>query len=467
MKRYILALLPLLVLTSCAVGPNYKRPAVVAPPQFHNGPGNAEPGPNSIADIKSFDLFKDDALTELLKAALVHNHDVNIAAERVLESQAQYGATRASLFPAVNALGQFNSNRSSSVGSYTFIPKGTDLSSSYTQAGFALSWEIDLWGRLRRLNESARAQYLATEEARRSVLSSVVADVAGNYLTLVELDQELETAKATRDIAESSLKLTNLRHQRGVATSLDVHQAEQLLYTATAQISATERMISETEDQISFLIGSNPGSIRRGKKLGELVDLPEIPLGLPSALLERRPDIRQAEYTLVSANAQIGAARALYFPQISLTGFLGGQSRSLSNLFTGPARQFVLAPAGDLPIFDAGRIRSGVKFAEASKREMVISYQKAIQNAFREVSDALVDHEKTREQRKQEELFVAALRDSAKLSRMRYKGGLDSYLQVLYADRNLFDGELNLARLRRDELVSIVHLYRALGGGWN
>jgi NodT family efflux transporter outer membrane factor (OMF) lipoprotein len=457
------AALSSLLLTSCAIGPNYKRP-VVQVPAAYNGP--PAPSNASIADLAPFDLFDDPTLTELLKTALAQNNDLSIAAERVLEARAQFGIARSNQFPSLDATAQLNSSRTSSIGSYTFIPPGTDLSSTFTQAGFLLSWELDLWGRVRRLKESARAQYLASEEARHGVMATVIADVTTNYLTLLELDQELEIAQHTREIGEQGLKLTELRHQRGAATGLDVRQAQELLYTATAQIAATERLRGETENALSVLLGRNPGPVSRGKKLVELADAAQIPAGLPSRLIERRPDIREAENTLIAANAQIGAAEALYFPQISLTSFLGGQSRSLSQLFTGPARQWTIAPVADLSIFNAGRLRNNVHYAQATQREMIVGYRKAVQNGFREVSDSLIDHQKNLEQRKQQELFVDALRDADRLSQARYKGGLDSYLQVLDAQRSLFQGELALARLQRDELASVVELYRALGGGW-
>jgi multidrug efflux system outer membrane protein len=459
-----------LLVTSCAVGPNYQRPQVNVPVGFRgSAPANAAPeGDNakSIADLPPFDLFKDPALAELLKTALRQNNDLHIAAERVLEAHSQYGITRSAIFPSLDATGQYVSTRPSSVGSFTFIPSGLNLASSYTQTGFSLSWEADVWGRLRRLTEAARAEFLASEEGRRAVVSTVVADVTSSYLNLLELDQELDIARKTRDDADRGLALINVRHQRGAATGLDVRQAEELLYTATAQIAATQRQIGETEDALSLLLGENPASIPRTTKLEAIPEASRIPAGLPSALLERRPDVMEAEQTLIAANAQIGAAKALWFPQITLTGFLGGQSRSLSGLFTGPGRQWSIAPTADLSIFNAGRIRSNVHLAEATKREMIAAYQKAIQNAFREVSDALIDHERNLQQRQQEELFVKALEDANRLSQMRYEGGLDSYLQVLDAERNLFQGQLNLARLRRDELVSIVQLYQALGGGW-
>ncbi len=468
MKRLSILLAPAaLLLSSCAIGPNYQRPQVATPPQFRGqAASDGAAQPKSIADASAFDLFHDPALTALLRTALSQNNDLHIAAERVLEARSQYGITRSNIFPSLDATGQFDGTRTSSVGSFTFVPAGLNLSSSYTQTGFSLSWEADVWGRLRRLTESARAQYLASEEARHAVTSTVIADVATDYLTLLELDKELEIARNTRAAAERGLTLTELRHQRGAVTGLDVRQAQELLYTATAQIAATERQIGETEDALSLLLGQNPSAINREAKLDGIPEATTLPAGLPSALLERRPDIREAEDTLRAANAQIGAAKALWFPQITLTGFLGGQSRALSGLFTGPARQWSIAPAADLSIFNAGRIRSNVHLAEATKREMIATYQKAIQSAFREVSDALIDHDRNLEQWKQQELFVEALQDADQLSRMRYEGGLDSYLQVLDAERNLFQGQLSLARLRRDELVSVVQLYRALGGGW-
>ncbi len=337
---------------------------------------------------------------------------------------------------------------------------------SYWQVGPALSWELDFWGRLRRLSESARAEYLATEEGRRGVLVSLIGDVMDGYFLLRERDLELEIARQTRDIARDNLRLVELRHTRGAATGLDVHQAEQFLYTATAQIASARRDIEQTENALSLLAGRAPGEIARGKSLAELEPPAQVPPGLPSSLLERRPDIRQAEQTLIAANARIGAAKALYFPQITLTGFFGAETIALTNLFEGPARQQLFAPAVVLPLFNAGQIRAGVRFSEAQKLEMVIAYRKAIYTGLREVSDALVGYTGTREQRTQEALLVQALAESTRLSTLRYKGGLDSYLQVLDSERNLFQGQLVLAQLRLAEMQSFVQLYRALGGGW-
>jgi multidrug efflux system outer membrane protein len=455
------------LLTGCAIGPNYQRPVVPTPAVYRQpAQTTAPPDKASLADVAWANLFQDQVITGLVQTALKQSNDLDAATQRVLEARAQLGITRSQLAPQISASGSFNATRSSSIGSFNFIPPGTNLAVSYTQAGFNLSWELDVWGRLRRLTESARAQYLAQEEARHAVVASLIADVITTYLTLRELDLELEISRKTRDIGENGLKLTNLRKDQGVATGLDVRQAEQLLYTATAQIAATERAIAETENMLSLLLGQNPSDIPRGKPLVELMNPSKIPAGLTSDLIERRPDIRQAEQSLISANAQIGAAKALFFPQITLTGLLGVQSRALGNLFTGPARDENIAPMGMLPIFNGGQLRNNVRLTQAQQREALAAYRKTINTAFQEVSNALTDFEKNREQRSQEELLVKALQDTDDLSTLRYKGGIDSYLQVLDAQRNEFSGELTLAQLRKGELLSIVQLYRALGGGW-
>lgn len=473
MKRFFVSVLgagALLLASSCAMGPNYQRPKVDTPAQYRQpAPAAAAPtDKESLADVAWSSLFQDEVITNLVRTALRQSNDLEAATQRVLQARAQLGITRSQLFPQVTASGTFNANRNSKLGTFGFIqfPPGTDLVTTYTQAGLNLSWEADVWGRLRRLTESARAQYLAQEEARHAVMASLIADVITTYLTVRELDLELEIGRKTKDIAENGLKLTNLRKERGVSTALDVRQAEQLLYTATAQIAATERALAESENTLSVLLGQNPGDIPRGKTLVDLAGPVRIPPGLTSDLLERRPDIRQAEYTLRAANAQIGAARALFFPQITLTGFLGYQSRALTNLINTDARQQSIAPAAVLPLFNAGQLRNNLRFTWAQQREAVANYRKSIQSGFEDVSSALADYEKNREQRSQQELLVKTLQDSDRLSTLRYRGGLDSFLQVLDAERNEFSGELTLAQLRKNELLSIVHLYRALGGGW-
>ncbi len=465
--RRLLIITPFLVmLTGCAMGPNYKRQTVQVPPQYrHPAQATSPPGKESLADLAWADLFHDETITNLVRTALRQSYDLQAITERVLEARAQLGITRSQLAPQLSASGSYTAVRTSGLGPY-FIPPGARLAASYTQAGLNLSWEVDVWGRLRRLTESARAQYLAQEEARHAVVASLIADVTTTYLNLRELDLELEIAHKTEQIAQSGLRITRLRKERGVAAGLDIRQAEQLLYTATSQISAIERAIIETENVLNVLLGQNPGDIPRGKPLVQFNDPNAVPAGLPSDLLERRPDIRQAEQNLIAANAQIGAAKALFFPQITLTGLLGVQSRSLSNLFTGPARSQDISPSALLPIFNAGQLRNNLRLTEAQKREAIANYRKAILTGLQEVSNALTDYEKLREQHDRQQQLVDTLADAGRLATLRYRGGLDSYLQVLDAERNEFSGELVLAQLRKNKLLSLVELYRALGGGW-
>jgi len=461
-RRLGVLLLLTLGLCGCLVGPNYHRPVTSLPAQF---PGAPAAGNASIADTKWFDLFQDATLKQLVDAALEKNFDVRIAAERVLEARAQYGITRANLFPTLDAQGSYAGVRSSSIGATPFLASGTNLAASYTQAGLQFAWELDLWGRLRRLDEAARAQYLASEEARNGVIISLISDVMNTYFEVRELDLELEIAQHNNEIGRDNLRLIRLRKERGAANGLEVQQAEQFLYTTTATIPSVERSIAQAEDALNLLLAKAPAEVPRGKTLEQITSAPELPAGLPSSLIERRPDIRQAEDNLIAANAQIGAARALFFPDISLTGLLGSQSRSLAGMFTGPARNESIAANALLPIFHAG-LRAGVQLTEAQQREMLITYQKTIYSALREVADALAVHTRTREQRGEEEKLVAALSESVRLSNLRYRGGLDSYLQVLDSERDLFAGQLSLAQLRLVELQSVVQLYRALGGGW-
>ncbi len=453
---------------ACTMGPNYKRPLVEVP-SAHRGAADAAQGTASasLADLKWFDVFRDDTLTGLVSTALQQNFEVRIAAERVLQARAAYGISRADRWPAVDASAGVTAARASQRGANRAIPAGANTGVSYIDAGFSIGWELDVWGRVRRLNEAARAQYLATEEARRGVITTLVADVSETYLELRALDLELEIARRTRDVATDSLRLTETRRTGGVASGLDVRQAEQLLFTTTGRIASLEREISETENALSLLLGRPPGDVPRGRPLEAIQAPPSVPAGLPSALLERRPDVRQAEQQLVAANARIGAARAEYFPRISLTGFLGVQSRALTELLTGAAGVASGSLGAAAPVFNAGRTRANVELAQAEQREAVVQYQRAIYTALRDVSDGLVAHTKVTEERTEQERLVQALTASRGLATERYQTGLDSYLPVLDAQRNLFEGELALARLRQQELTAIVQLYRALGGGWD
>jgi NodT family efflux transporter outer membrane factor (OMF) lipoprotein len=464
--RLALVLLAVIVASSCTLGPDYKRPVIHTPPAYRGGDGAAASSSASLADVQWFELFQDPALTELVRTALQQNFDLRVASERVLQARALFRITRSDQFPTVDGGADVVATRFSQTGANRAIPRGVDSDVTYTQVGFSLGWELDVWGRLRRLTESARAQYLATEEARRGIVTTLVGDVMETYLALRALDLERQIAERTRGVAVDSLRLTEARRDRGVATNLDVRQAEQLLFTATGQIASVDREIAQTENALSLLLGQVPGDVPRGLDLEAFKAPPSVPAGLPSSLLERRPDIRQAEQELIAANALIGAARAEYFPRISLTGFLGGQSRALSDLLTGSARVWTAAAGATVPIFNAGRVGANVRFTEAVQRELVVNYQRAIYTALREVSDSLEGYRNTGEQRAQQERLVEALRASTRLSTQRYEGGVDNYLQVLDAQRNLFQGELDLARLRQLELATIVQLYRALGGGW-
>src|SRR5215468_1143081 len=468
MKRVVIVIAISASAASCVLGPNYQRPTVPVPAAFHDTTATtAQAEPTSLADVRWFDLFKDDTLAQLVRTALAQNFDLRIATERVLQARERFHIVRADQFPVVVGSAATSRNRVSEVGPRplpsTLGPEVADF-----QVGFGLAWELDVWGRLRRLSEAARAQYLATEEAQHAVVTTLIADITDTYFALQTLDRQLAIAQRTRDVAADGLRLTQLRRERGVATALDTRQAEELLYTATAQIASVQRQIALSEDELSVLLGRTPGDVSRTDRFIETFNArPTVPVGLPSALLERRPDIRLAEQALVAANAQIGAAKAEYFPRITLTRLFGVGSRDLTTLLTAPARTWSAAASAAAPLFNAGRTRATVRLAESVERELVINYQQTIYRALRDVSDALAGYRKTGDQRAQQEQLVAALRDATRLSTDRYQGGLDSYLQVLDAQRNLFRSELDLTALQRQELTSIVELYRALGGGWN
>lgn len=465
--RSFLTLLAVLA-TGCSVGPNYKRPAIATPATFRA----PEPLPSdqaaSLADLKWFQVFKDPQLQDLIRTALVRNYDLRDAIARVEAARASLGITRSDQFPNVAAGGNVDFNRLSRDGA-TPLPAAF-LPSQNRTFGTAvlqlLSFEIDIWGRLRRATEAARANLLSAEETRKAVVTTLVSDVATSYLTLRELDYELEISRRTLKTREESLDLVRQRQAGGVSTRLDLRQAEQLVYTAAETIPATQKQVEQRESQISLLLGENPGSIARGRSFTDQDLPPEVPPGLPSSLLERRPDIRAAEQDLIAANAEIGVARAAYFPQVSLSGFLGGASTQLSSLFSGPHSAWSLVPQVTQPIFTAGRIKSGVRLAQAEREHALVQYEKVIQTAFTEVSDALIAHQRVRESREKQELLVAALQDRLRLAYLRYRGGVDTQLNALDADRDLFNAQLTLAQLRLQEILSVVQLYKALGGGW-
>jgi NodT family efflux transporter outer membrane factor (OMF) lipoprotein len=465
MKLMAFAAVAMTVLAGCMLGPDYQRPTLPLPAQYRDAEPPA-PGREavSLADLQWFQLFQDDALQALIRTSLQQNYDVRLAVARILEAQAQLGITRSFLFPQLDGNGTIARDRLSEERFLT-APSGQNEGNTFF-LGLSLFYEIDLWGRLRRETEAARAELLATEWARRAVLVALVADVASAYFELRQLDLDLEIAKRTFASREKSLRLTRARQEEGVATRLDIRQAENLLYTAAARIPDIERLMTQKENQIRFLLALPPGDIRRGLPLTAQPLPPEIPAGLPAGLLDRRPDIRQAEDVLVAANAQIGAAKALYFPTFSLTGLLGLESDDLKDFISASARTWSIGVGILQPIFNAGRIRSFNEAAAARHMQTLARYEQVIQTAFREVSDALIGYRKTREQRVQQALLVEALADSARLANLRFIEGIYSYLQVLDAERQLFDAELELTRVQTNELLNFVQLYKALGGGW-
>jgi len=462
MRNCVAPLFVALLLSGCTMGPNYKRPTVAVPPAYRgiapDAPAQTESA--SLGDQKWWDVFQDEQLRSLVRTALQQNYDLRIAASRILEARAQLGITRADQFPTVSGGAGITDVRTAQS---KFLPA---FETSSAQVNVSAAWELDFWGKYRRATEAARANLLATEWARQEVASTLVANVAAAYFQLRALDLQLEISKRTLDSRQESLRLTRLLANGGSTSLLDVRQAEQLVFTASAEIPALEQQIEQQENFLSILLGRNPGNIARGQTLIEQHHPPEVPAGLPSSLLERRPDIRQAEQQLVAANAEIGVARAAYFPQISLNGNGGLQSSALTNLFTGPAGAWSFGASLTQPIFTAGKISSGVRLAKARQQTATLFYQQSIQGAFRSVSDALIGYRKTREfSSHQQELFESA-QGAARLSHMRYNGGVTGYLEVLTNETNSFSAELGLVQARLNELLAVVQLYEALGGGW-
>jgi multidrug efflux system outer membrane protein len=456
------------MLAGCTVGPNYRRPAVQTPATFR-APTPLPPNESAtLADLKWWEVFKDEKLQNLVRTALAQNYDLRNAVARVEAARANLGIVRSEQYPNFDASAGLTTFRSSRNGQ---LPLPVALVPSQNRTfGTAtlnlLSFEVDIWGRLRRATEAARANLLGAEETRKAVVTTLVSDVATSYFNLRELDQELDISRHTLATRQASLELIRSRRAGGVATLLDQRQAEQLVYTATETIPSLQQEIEQTENNISLLLGSNPAEVARGRGLTEQ-DLPvEVPAGLPSSLLERRPDIRAAEQNLIAANAEIGVAKAAYFPQISLSGFLGGQGTQLSSLFSSASGVWSFTPQVTQPIFTAGRLKSNVRLSEAVRDSALAEYEKAIQTGFTDVSNALVAHQRVRESRVQQELLVAALQDRTRLAYVRYRGGVDTLLNALDADRDQFQAELNLAQIRRNELLTVVQLYKALGGGW-
>jgi outer membrane protein, multidrug efflux system len=440
------------VFTGCAVGPNYKRPDVPAPAQFRSG--EPQPTQASLGDAKWFDLFQDDVLRGLLTEAVRANYDIRIAAQRVLEAQGQLTATRSALFPQLGA--QAGAART-----------GVNSPIESTGGVFGVaSWEIDLFGKLRRASEAARADLLSVEENQKAVMQALVAEVASAYFNLREYDAELAYVRQSITTRQESLALVTAREEGGVASLLDVDQAKSLVHTAEANAALLEKAQEQTENLISFLLAKPPGPVARGKSLVDQPQPPQVPAGLPSSLLERRPDLRAAEQQLIAANARVGVAKAAFYPSINLTAAGGAQTTDLLGVVSRGGFAYNMGGLVDLPVFDAGRRSANYTIAKAQREELLIGYQKAINEAFQDVSDALVGYQKNREYTRSQGLLADTLRDQSRLADMRYLGGVSSYLEVLDTERQRLTAEQQLAQAQRDVLTSLVQLYKALGGGW-
>jgi multidrug efflux system outer membrane protein len=462
--RTVVVRVSLLVALSsgCMVGPNYKRPAADAPSVYRGVSPEQPAGPNvaSFGDQKWWDAFQDDALRDLIRSALQQNYDVRIAAARIVQARALVGIARADQLPEVDAAATAVNER---------LPQGAGrpaIETSPSQVSLSLAWELDFWGKFRRATESARASLLSEEWAQRQIISSLVSDLASAYFQLREQDLELEISTQTLASRRDSLRLIQILADRGATSLLDVRQAEQLVFGAGTAIADLEQRIEQQENFISILVGKNPEGIARGRRLVDQPQPLEVPAGLPSSLLERRPDILQAEQQLVAANAQIGVAKADYFPQISLTAVGGYQSSALSRLFAAPAGLWTVGASALQPVFEGGRLRNRVVFAEARAQEATFVYQRTVQQAFRDVSDALVAYRRSQEIRIQQQQLTTAAEGATTLSNMRYRGGAASYLEVLDSETRSFAAQLALAQARLRELQSLVQIYRVLGGGW-
>ena len=443
------------------MGPDFHRPESTAPAAYRGlGPDNPV-GPASLGDLPWWEIFGDPVLQELIRETLRANYDLRVAASRILDARAQVTVARSFQLPEVRSSGsavysRVEGNRDPSQFRETFAPG----------AGFDLTYEIDFWGRFRRGTEAARADLLATEAGRRFVMVTLVSDVAAAYFSLRQLDEELAIARRTLDLRRDSLRLVTMREQGGVSALIDVRQAEILVAQAAETVPDTERQIAQTENALAVLLGRNPDDVPRGRPLQQQLTLPALPAGVPSELLERRPDIAQAEALLAAATARIGVAKSEYFPRVFLTGSAGAGGFYVNGSWAGPQGLFALGPSFTLPIFNWGRVGAGLDSAEARAQAALDQYRQTVLQAFREVSDALVEQQKRREFRVQQEALAVAARDTARLADIRYRGGVSSYLEVLDSERQLFDAELGLVRTHRDELVAVVRLYKALGGGW-
>ena len=444
----------------CTVGPDYRRPALDVPAAYRL----ELPASAAAEDVDWWQGFGDPVLDRLVRQALRGNRDVRIAAARIDEYEARLSGTRAAAFPAVGYSASRTQQQLTQVGPQP-LPRGVSGQGFSTVAAASASWELDLWGRIRRASEAARADLLSTREARRGVVLSLVTEVARGYVQLLNLDAQLDITQRTLDLRAQGVKLFEQRFAGGVISEVELRQVQAEYDSAAARVPDLQQAIAQQENALSVLVGANPGPVERGRGLREIA-LPPVPGGLPSTVLARRPDLRKAEQDLIAANARIGAARARYFPTVSLTGSLGSSSAALSDLFTGPASVWSFGGGLTGPIFDGGLVRSNVRQAQAQQAQLLATYEKAVQQAFREVNDALEANTRTRERAEVQARQVQALERYSELARLRYEGGYTSYLEVLDAERGLFSARLAEAQARGDVVSALVALYKSLGGGW-
>jgi len=451
MRKIAVAVLPLLF-TGCAVGPKYVRPAIQPPANFYS---EQEAAANSAADLAWWDLFKYPVLQDLIREALKNNYDLQLAMARVEQQRALLGVSRSQYYPQVGYDASIAGQQSPTIPNHTYY--------SY---GFSTFWEIDLFGRIRKLNEAQRAIYFSTEEARRDVRLVVMSDVAQGYFQLRALDKQLEIAHQTVQSFEATLDLFQRKFQGGAASGLEVARAQAALSNVAAVIPDFERQIVAQENALNLLLGRNPGPIARGSALADQYDPPDIPVGLPAALLERRPDLREFEQNLIAANANVGVAKANFFPTISLTGLLGGVSPQLSEL-TASGKAWSIAGNLAGPIFTGGRLKNEYRASLALRDQAKISFEKAVAQAFGEVSTSLSAHQQLAKAYREQLASVEAYRESVRLSFIRYDSGLSSYFEIVDAQIQLYPAESSSVSYDLGRKLAIVDLYRTLGGGWN
>jgi outer membrane protein, multidrug efflux system len=458
---FVIFSVPLVLLAGCVVGPDYLRPTVPSSESFRSGPET--PSPESLADLPWWDIYRDESLKELIRTALVNNYDLRLAASRVEQARAFAAQVRSQFFPQFGYQGTLSTGRNEFLGAPT--PKNGDNANA-ALLDLNVFWEIDVWGRIRRLDEAARAQYLATEEARRGVVLSLVSDVAQAYFELLELDLELDIAKRSTESFRKSFELFAGRLAEGVASKLETSRAQASLSSTAATIPFLERVITLKENQISILLGRQPAPIPRQTGLLDQYLPPEIQAGIPSTLLERRPDLRQAEQELRSANAQVGVAEADFFPQFGLTVLFGKTSPELSDFHNDTANFWSAAGNMTGPIFQGGRLTAQLQQAKAQWEQARLFYEQTTLNALREVSDALITREKLVVERDHRAEAVSALTDAVTIAMDRYFQGKSSYYEVLEAQQQLFPAENTLAQTQLNQYVVVIQLYKALGGGW-